>query len=302
MKVNQRAWELLALIFVIGLIATTQVYANTAQAINEENILNFKKNENILVNDFENFTQVLDDPNIYSDNSGYNVYFKNDAVFTGNKTEAYIINFANLGNCSDFNMQLTFNYTNFLLDDIMEFYLVAGSFYDFNGDYLGEETSEKSMMTSVGIRDDRLDSRGKFAIITEYNVSTSYHTTAYNTTGEMADISVQIVRNESGIYREISYVCNGSVIIEHSLPAGIIDRPLNYVALYYKTAATPNTNIHVLCNSFLGNFTFDNITQFTPPPNTTYPTTITFPGFTMLLAFATTTFVGISCLIIKRKK
>jgi len=303
MKLNKKFWELLTLLVLFGLL-TTEIGGNSKLAITNTQISILDVKESIVFNDFGNFTQVLEDENIFSQNGMDYIYFHNDGLFTGNVSEAYALNFALLGNCSYFNVALTLNYTNFEIEDIVEFYLVAGSFYDFDGQFIVENHTDESMITFAGIKDDRIDSRGRFVIGTQWSDTLGLHESAPEAIGWFSYITIQIERNESGLYREIKYFTNDTIALEYYNPISMdLNRSLNYVSLLYKSATTPSDNIHVLCYDFFGNFTFDSISPIINPTNNTTPSfSFPFPGFNIIITFTATTFVAIICLIITRKK
>jgi len=191
------------------------------------------------ITNFENFTIYEDDPLISSENTGSQVDFNYYGGLEEYTHENYILHLNKYGNCTYFEIFVSFNYTMAGIADQISFKLVTASYYDYLGNYLGitDLFQEDRLLNNAGIWDAWGASGGKYvAVGYPYDIKDRYET-AYGSIGLSGDVTEHLVRNESGLYSELYDKETGDLLISHYWSAGI-SKPVNYLILSFSSGIT----------------------------------------------------------------
>jgi len=234
-------------------------------------------------------------------NESESLYFNYMGTNESIVDECYAIDLTEYGNCTYYNIGVVFNYTNFEIEDLLYTFVATGSFYTYDGDFIGLDNLYHSRLHSAEIFDLYDDVRGFYCVESHPDVY-SYHMdyTENGSIGLMNDVYVHLERNESGLYTELYNYNNMTLIL------GMYDAecllPMNYIAIYFCSGTTTSTNVHGLFYDFYAELNYNVITPILPENSTTPSFSFPFSGFTILITISSTAFLGIIFLIKKRQK
>ena len=226
----------------------------------------------ITYDDFSDFAIYTDNSLIESTNSNSTMVFDYTGGTSTSISENYVLTFDEYGNCYNFDIRLKFAYSATDLSAMLSFYLYVGSYYDYLGNYLGTDYEDGSQhLCFSGIYDAWSASKGKYYTAAYVNdVHTPYSTSyilAYS-----GDLTLQLTRNESGLYTSVSDSYTGQIFVEHNWVAGI-DKPVNFLMINFRNGNT-QTNSHVIAYDFEAELIFNDYPDSVAPY-----VEITYPSF-----------------------
>ncbi|NHJ84048.1 MAG: hypothetical protein FK734_01215 [Asgard group archaeon] len=249
-------------IFLIGFLMLNIIGISDKTAVNAAL---YPNSETIHFNTFGNFTQIVDNPFINSYLTEESLYFN---YFGGSSdgylTEAYMISFENFGNCTDFQLQATFNFTNWDLTDIVGAYLFVGSFYRDDGEYIGFNNEAESLICYTAIYDNWTDSKGYYGTAVYPQDTINYNQTPIGAE-QYVDLTCWLSRNESGVHAYLFNSGNGTLLLESSCQKSEITKPVNYIMILFFSGTLTSDNTHAFWYEFNGSFIFDEFIPITPP-------------------------------------
>ncbi|HUT82994.1 MAG TPA: hypothetical protein VMZ29_17490 [Candidatus Bathyarchaeia archaeon] len=213
-------------------IKSKQISPTTKIALSSEvSILN--------ITNFNNFTIYEDDPLISSENTGSTVDFNYYGGASERISENYILYLDDYGNCSYFDIYVSFNYTLGGIIDQVSFKLVTASYYNYLGDYMGlsDLVQEDRLLNNAGIWDAWGESGGKYVAVGYPNDVKERYETTYGSIGFSGGVTEHLVRNESGLYSEQYDKSTGDLLISHYWATGI-SKPVNYLILSFASGET----------------------------------------------------------------
>lgn len=226
----------------------------------------------VTIRDFSDFD--IYDNNSLIDSTNYDTHITFDYMSGAASSirENYVLPFDSYGDCSYFDIRLKFHYETYDLgvSAMLSFYLYAGSYYDYLGNYIGTDYSVGSNHLSfAGIYDSWSGSRGEYVSVAYVNdVFTRYetgHILPYS-----GDLTIQLTRNESGLFSIVYDTYSNQEMIGHNWIAGI-DKPVNFIMLGF-TNGVVNVDSHVIAYDIEGEFIFDDYPDtIDPVVNITYP-------------------------------
>ncbi|MFW9923847.1 MAG: hypothetical protein ACFFDW_11235 [Candidatus Thorarchaeota archaeon] len=258
---------MIASIFLVGIFSTNTISVKNTIMI-EENVAISPQDEieHFDLIDFKNFTQFLDDPNIDSWNSNYEVDFYYDGSTSDYPIkESYICTFDEYGNATYFEIYARFNYTLENADDRLSYRMFCGSYYNYTGEYIGMPYNlNYGLLCGGGIWDAWDASTGCYV-----NVGYPYGVKDQTTTslGSMityTEVVLHLVRNESGLYSEVINYANGNYFLMGYWDEGI-DIPVNYILLDFYTGQSIS-HVGVMMNNITGVVCFGNESIDILPP------------------------------------
>jgi len=261
----------------------------------------------VSVSSFTNFTLLNDQAEItsYNDNSTIGFYFLDNTTVNDTLTEVYLLSFAQLGNATNFSLQLLMNCSYLDLDDIASSFVSIGSFYDNDLNWVGFPGEATSPLCAVGCQDIWETARGRFISVGYPYDFEEVNATALNSTGLFNNLEINVKRNATGLYTSISHAENQTLVLEKEWLHGIW-KPVNYVTLSFSTAKNSSQNVNSIWRSISGTFEFDNLTPIIPPNTSTGPKftipSFSFPGFTLPLTATSCFIIAIVSLLLSRPK
>ena len=259
--------------FMFIILLTSSININSYREENQNDILepNYVP---ISFNDFSDF--VIYNNNSLIDSTNYDSHITFDLLDGSPSTirENYVLTFDSYGDCSYFDISLKFHYEVFDIgpDSMTSFYLYTGSYYDYLGNYLGADYSSGSQhLNYAGIYDAWSGNKGKYASAAYINDVLSRYETGYTVPYD-CDVTVQLVRNETGLYSLVFDTYSDQLMIGHSWVAGI-DKPVNFILIGFSYSFVNYVKSHVTAYEFEADLIFDDY------PDTIDPTvTITHPS------------------------
>lgn len=186
----------------------------------------------ITFNNFENFEKREGFASIESTNYGSNISF--NLIDIGYDThvwkhEKYVLTFDSYGDCEYFDISLKFNYSVNSVDSFATFYMRAGSYYNYLGNYVGVDYISNFQQINYGAIYDAWVDYGEHSIGAYIEGFNSEYHTANNVPLECSR-TVRLVRNETGLFSLIYNTLSEGLIIGHEWISDTT-KPLNFIML-----------------------------------------------------------------------
>ncbi|MHA1503161.1 MAG: FG-GAP-like repeat-containing protein, partial [Candidatus Heimdallarchaeota archaeon] len=224
------------IIFFNALDSNTDVSATVSSITGNLDII--YENE-VIITDFQDFSVYEDESIISSVNGDSYISFNyNGGSSTSSLTEAYVLPLDTYGNCDYFDILIRYNYTTTADDDLIEMKLKLGSFYNFQGMYIGKDyANQNNVFYSGGVWDAWSSNERKYFVGCEpYDVWEQY-TTSDNSLPLSGDITEHLIRNKTGLYVELYDTATNNTILNHNWTDGI-DKPINFLYLEFQSGST----------------------------------------------------------------
>jgi len=180
-----------------------------------------RSNYDLVITDFQDFSIYEDESTISSVNGDSYISFNyNGGSSTSSLTEAYVLPLDTYGNCDHFDILIRYNYTTTADDDLIEVKLKLGSYYNFQGNFIGKDYANQSnVFYSGGVWDAWGAQQGKYFV------------------GSNPYITEHLIRNETGLYVELYDTATNNTILNHNWTDGI-DKPVNFLYLEFQSGTT----------------------------------------------------------------
>ncbi|MGC9779706.1 MAG: hypothetical protein HZR80_10730 [Candidatus Heimdallarchaeota archaeon] len=229
---------ILGLVFFAGNLQPLNNYAFSENILTEGLFISPESTHGLQFTDFRAFRLYDDSPHVDSFNTSDEIYFFYNEGSSECESENYVLTWDDYGNCTDFEIFASFNYTMLSIDDLLSFKLITSSYYDYLGNYIGDTIpSESQYLNFAGIWDGWTGSGGKHVAVAYPNGIKERYETNYGVIGYSGDLTEHLIRNSSGLYSELYDTNTGDLIIGHYWNTGV-DKHVNYLSINFASGET----------------------------------------------------------------
>jgi len=244
--------------YIIIFYNSQKSYSDTSATVSSitGNLDIVRSNYDLVITDFQDFSIYEDESTISSVNGDSYISFNyNGGSSTADLTEAYVLPLDTYGNCDYFDILIRFNYTTTADDDLVEMKLKLGSYYNFQGMYIGKDYANgNNVFYSGGVWDAWASNQRKYFVgCKPYDVWEQYNTSD-NSLPYSGDITEHLIRNESGLFVELYDTVTNNTILNHNWTDGI-DKSVNYLYIEFQSGTT-NSQAEAIAYEISGELNF----------------------------------------------